>query len=195
MRKGHGMSIDIKNVARYLCVSHSCRGVVLGAPLDDFVLVQRRKFLHVHPEDMLLDVVRKRLDLVRRVYMRGHREDLIQFFKRKALGLGDEQENQEEADGVPPCVPPEGTLRLEGAQHTWEGDGDDEVATIGRANQRRIQTQTELTNRLTIPIGQRSQMTFRRHECTTGKLPQSTKASMFISTTVHIADTSKLNSQ
>lgn len=93
-----------------------------------FVFVERREVAHVHAEDVLLDVVRERLDLVRRVLSCRHGEYLVEFFERERFRLGDEQQDGEEPEHVPAGVPAEGTLRRERAEQTREGDRNNEVA-------------------------------------------------------------------
>ena len=100
------------------------------------VLVQRREGLDLHAEDMLFDVVRERLELVRRVAARGHREHLVELLERERLRLGDEQQDEDEPDDVPGGVPPERALWLEGAEETREGDRDDKVAASRPSRQR-----------------------------------------------------------
>ena len=101
---------------------------VVALALGRLVLVQRRERLDAHAEDVALDVARERLELVRGVHAGGHGEDLVELFERERLGLGDEEQDEDEADDVPAGVPPEGALRLERAEQTGEGDRDDEVA-------------------------------------------------------------------
>ena len=52
---------------------------------------------------------------------------LIQFFEGECLGLGDKQEDEDEADDVPASKPPEGTLRGERANHCRDGKGNYKV--------------------------------------------------------------------
>lgn len=91
------------------------------------MLIQWLHVLDLHPEDILLDVSRERLDLVRRVRVRRDGEHLVEFFEGERFGFGDEEENENEAHDVPGGVPPEGALGLERSEETGEGDGDDEV--------------------------------------------------------------------
>ena len=97
-----------------------------------FVLVERREVAHVHAEDMLLDVVWQRLDLVRRMFGCRYGEHLVELFEREGFRLGDEEQDGEEPDNVPRGVPPEGTLRLERAEQTRESDCNNEVARVRR---------------------------------------------------------------
>lgn len=55
------------------CVTSSARSVGL-LPDSSFVFVQWRQLADVHTEDMLLDVVRERLDLVGRMDVRRNGE-------------------------------------------------------------------------------------------------------------------------
>ena len=56
------------------CMSSATRRVVLLTN-GTFVLVQRRQRIDLHAEDVLLDVVRKRLDLVCGMGICRHRKD------------------------------------------------------------------------------------------------------------------------
>lgn len=98
------------------------------------MLIQWLHVLDLHSEDILLDVSRERLDLVRRVCVRRDGEHLVEFFEGERFGFGDEEENENEAHDVPGGVPPEGTLRFERSKETGEGDGDDEVTREGKYN-------------------------------------------------------------
>lgn len=50
-----------------------------------------------------------------------HREHAVQLLEHLALGLGHEEQRQEEADGVPPSVPAEGGGWAEGLEHGGPG--------------------------------------------------------------------------
>ena len=93
-----------------------------------FVLVERREVAHVHAEDVLLDVVWQRLDLVRCMFGCRYGEHLVELFEREGFRLGDEEQDGEEPEHVPPSIPAEGTLGRERAQQTREGDRNNEVA-------------------------------------------------------------------
>lgn len=92
------------------------------------VLVQRRKILNIHPEEILLDVVWERLELVGCVRVCRHRVYLIKFFERQRFRFRHEEQDQHETNSVPCCIPPKGTLWLERAKQTREGNGNDEIA-------------------------------------------------------------------
>ena len=62
------------------------------------VLVQRRERLDAHAEEVALDVARERLELVRRVHVRWHAEDLVELFERERLRLGHEEERHHESE-------------------------------------------------------------------------------------------------
>lgn len=53
---------------------------------------------------------------------------MVELLERERLRLGDEEQDEEEAEDVPPRVPPERALRLERAEQPRERDRDDEVA-------------------------------------------------------------------
>ena len=80
------------------------------------VLVQRRKRVDLHSEEVLLDVVWQRLDLVRRMFGCRYGEHLVELFEREGFRLGDEEQDGEEPDNVPRGVPPDRALRLERAK-------------------------------------------------------------------------------
>lgn len=67
----------------------------------------------------------------------GHVEDAVELLERLLLGLGDEEEDEEEADDVPAGVPAEGALRREGDQHSGPRQRQDEVEEPGRGRRER----------------------------------------------------------
>ena len=102
------------------------------------VLVQRREGVDLHAEDVLFDVVRESLELVRRVDVRRDREDLVELLERERLRLGHEEQDEHEADRVPRRVPPERALRLERAEQPREREPHNEITVcVPTAAQRR----------------------------------------------------------
>lgn len=96
----------------YSCVACAAGGIVLF-PDGAVVFVKWRYRVDLHAEDVFLDVVRQRLDLICRMCGRRHRKDRIQLLKRERLGFGDKEQDGNESDDVPPGIPSECTLRLE----------------------------------------------------------------------------------
>ena len=77
-----------------LCVARALGCECLRA----FVVVQRLHRLDAHAKYVLLKVMRECLELVRSMFSRWYREDLIEFFQGKCFGLGDEEEDEHEAN-------------------------------------------------------------------------------------------------
>lgn len=65
---------------------------------------------------------------------------MVEFFERKRLRLGHEEEDKDEADDVPAGIPTKGTLGRERIKETRERDRDYEVA--GKIEQVRKQINT-----------------------------------------------------
>ena len=132
-----------------LCMSTAARRIVLLTN-GTIELVQRRQRIDFHAEDIFLDVVRKRLDLVCGMGIRRHRKDwmyvsttdikwvseastLVQLFERERLCLGNKEQDSKEPDNVPRGIPSECSLGFERSQQTWECDGNNKIA--GNINQ------------------------------------------------------------
>jgi len=62
-------------------------------PDDSLVLIEWRHRVNLHAEDVLLDVMWQRLDLIRRMRVRRHRKDLVQLLKRERFRFGDKEQD------------------------------------------------------------------------------------------------------
>lgn len=74
-------------------------------------------------------------------------EDLVELLERETLGLRDEEEDEEEADGVPAGIPEESAGRSEGVEEARERESDDLARrkSVSRERMRRGEDKRRLT--------------------------------------------------
>ena len=107
-------------------------------------MVQWLYIIHLHAEDVLLDVVREGLELVTSVHGRWDREHykiisedrklmsymvhtFVQLLQGQSFGFGQKQQDQDKSYHIPARVPAERALRRESLEQSRESDGDDKV--------------------------------------------------------------------
>lgn len=81
----------------------------------------------VSTEDVLLNKVRYRSQLVLGVFPGRYGKDLVQFFQRERLGLGTEEKHEDEEDDVPAGVPKEGSTGCEGICKLEKGNRKESI--------------------------------------------------------------------
>lgn len=88
--------------------------------------------LDVAPQHIMAPEVEELRGAVAHEAAEGHVEDGVELLERLLLGLGQEEEHEEEADDVPRRVPREGALRRPCLHERRPRERDDRVEEPGR---------------------------------------------------------------